>query len=161
MNPASSVGVWTSFALVKGVLVKANGTQKVIESFSPIFITQNSNIYYSSLFVTFHFQGKSDGPNLIGSTIRLFPRDILCVCGAWEGGERLFFSLVSLRSSVTWAGHRPTDTNSLRELTALTGLRSARVWRDENLCLDQCMFVKHLQGCVCHTRASNFGFFTT
>ena len=42
-------------------------------------------------------------------------------------GEALFFSLVSLRSSVTWAGHRPTDTNSLRELTALTGLRSARV----------------------------------
>ena len=46
----------------------------------------------------------------------------------WEGrGGALVFSLVSLRSSVTWAGHRPTDTNSLRELTALTGLRSARV----------------------------------
>ena len=124
MNPASSVGVWTSLQWSKEFLVKANGTQKVIESFPNLHHLKFQYLLLFSLFVTFHFQGKSDGPNLTGNTIGLFPPRYIAVCG--RGGALVFF-LVSLRSSVTWAGHRPTDTNNLRELTALTGLRSARV----------------------------------
>ena len=87
MNPASSVGVWTSLQWSKEFLVKANGTQKVIESFPNLHHLKFQYLLLFSLFVTFHFQGKSDGPNLIGSTIRLFPQDILCVGGGEEGGE--------------------------------------------------------------------------
>ena len=64
-------------------------------------------------------------------------------------------------ASVTRAGHRPTDTGNLRELTALTGLSTARAWGVRIWCLNLCVFVKHLRGCLCYTRAPNFDFFIT
>lgn len=128
MNPASSVGVWTSLHWSKEFLVKANGTQKVIESFPNL---HHSKFQYLLLFLSFcniSFPGKVRWSKSHRQHTRLFPpRYTVCVCGGRVGRERLFSSGL-LRSSVTWAGHRPTDTNSLRELTALTGLRSARVW---------------------------------
>ena len=110
-------------ALVKSLWKRQMEHRKPQNPF-PVITSRSQYLLLFSLFVTFHFQGKSDGPNLTGSTIGLFPPRYIVICGR---GGALVFSLVSLRSSVTWAGHRPTDTNSLRELTALTGLRSARV----------------------------------
>ena len=144
----------------KEFLVKANGTQEVIESFPCLHHLKSQYLLLFSLFVTFHFQGKSDGPNLTGSTIGFFPRDILCVWGGGEGrGSCLLPGLPQVFSdlgrSQTYR-HQQSQRAYCPHWAEVCQGRGMRIW-----CLGQCMFVKHLQGCVCHTRASNFGFFTT
>lgn len=150
------------FALVKGVLVKANGTEshRIISQSScsiPIFTTLLS-------FCNISFPGKvrwSKSHRQHNKT--LSPRYTVCVWGGRWGGERLFSSpLVSLRSSVTWAGHRPTDTNSLQRAYCPHWAEVCQGLRDENLGVFGSVHVCETpSGCVCHTRASNFGFFTT
>ena len=117
---------WPSLHWSKEFLVKANGTQEVIELFPCLHHLKSQYLVLFS-FCNISFPGKVRRSESHRQHNRILPPEIYCVCGVGGRGGALVFSLVSLRSSVTWAGHRPTDTNSLRELTALTGLRSARV----------------------------------
>ena len=121
-------------------------------------------LLFFSLFVIFHFQGKSDGPNLIGSTIRLFPQDILCVGGGEEGGEgRGSFLLLGLPQVFSDLGRSQTYRHQQSQRAYCPHWAEVcQGLRDENLVFGSVRVCETPSGgCICHTRASNFGFFTT
>ena len=140
-------------------LVKANGTQKVIESFPshyfkiPIFTTLLLS------FCNISFPGKVRWSESHRQHNRTLSPQIHC--RLWEGrGSCLLLGLPQVFSdlgrSQTYRHQQSQRAYCPHWAEVCQGLR------DENLVFGSVRVCETPSGgCICHTRASNFGFFTT